>query len=483
YNANQITIRLGEHHLYRDDDFSKPIEMKVLDVKQHSKFQRHGFFNDIGLIRLKDKVVYSSAVSPICLPNAIERSKDLVGYMATVIGWGTVQYGGPGSGVLQQVSIPIWDNNECDKRYFQPINKNFLCAGYVEGGKDACQGDSGSPLMVSDLNRKWTLYGVVFILEDIVSCRKPYEQYANLVFQKQKTCQFFKNGYVYRGPLPIRIPIPIEPVIPLNIDHKVVIEAAKESQKIIKEQLTIEKELIRAGFFQRNNTMESFHQAFFGPDDPEIQKLSLDGLVALETTLQLAKRYQLTPLQARDGLHKFSLLDTPLERHCPETPICDRQSKYRTADGNCNNLDYPLWGKSLTQFNRLVPPSYADGLNDLRVSVDGGELPSAREVSCKLALDFDIPDRKFSLLVMQWGQIIDHDLTLTASTRATTGEGLHCCNEEARRATKIRHPACKPIIIPRDDPFYAQHNHFCNNFVRNAAGPKYDCNLGKMAYI
>ncbi|CAG2105713.1 unnamed protein product [Medioppia subpectinata] len=304
-------------------------------------------------------------------------------------------------------------------------------------------------------------------------CRSPafcFSQYDSIEQYLQNQCK--------QSNVPIRIPIPIEPVIPLNIDHKVVIEAAKESQKIIKEQLTIEKELIRAGFFQRNNTMESFHQAFFGPDDPEIQKLSLDGLVALETTLQLAKRYQLTPLQARDGLHKFSLLDTPLERHCPETPICDRQSKYRTADGNCNNLDYPLWGKSLTQFNRLVPPSYADGLNDLRVSVDGGDLPSAREVSCKLALDFDIPDRKFSLLVMQWGQIIDHDLTLTASTRATTGEGLHCCNEEARRATKIRHPACKPIIIPRDDPFYAQHNHFCNNFVRNAAGPKYDCNLG-----
>ena len=84
YLANQITVRLGEHHLYRDDDFSKPIELKALEVKQHSKFQRHGFFNDIGLIRLKEKVRFSSDISPICLPTIKERTKNLIGYMATV---------------------------------------------------------------------------------------------------------------------------------------------------------------------------------------------------------------------------------------------------------------------------------------------------------------------------------------------------------------------------------------------------------------
>jgi hypothetical protein len=86
YRTNQLTVRLGDHHLYRNDDHSKPIEFGVQSVKQHSKFQRHGFFNDIGLIKLNDKVKYTRDISPICLPTIQERTKDLIGYMATVIG-------------------------------------------------------------------------------------------------------------------------------------------------------------------------------------------------------------------------------------------------------------------------------------------------------------------------------------------------------------------------------------------------------------
>ena len=139
YLPEQLTVRLGDHHLYRSDDDAKPREFKVSTVIQHPQFKRHGFFNDIGIIKLKQKVDYDDYVQPICLPTVQERTKDLTGYMSTVLGWGTLYYGGPGSGALQKVSMPIWDNKDCDKRYFQPIEKGFLCAGYSEGGKDACQ--------------------------------------------------------------------------------------------------------------------------------------------------------------------------------------------------------------------------------------------------------------------------------------------------------------------------------------------------------
>lgn len=136
-------------------------EYRVASIKQHPKFQRHGFYNDIGLIELKSDVDYDDLISPICLPNEMDLKRDLSGYMATVLGWGTLSYGGQGSKLLQQVSMPIWNNKDCDDRYLQHIGKTFVCAGFLTGGKDACQGDSGGPLMVSDKTGRWTLHGVV----------------------------------------------------------------------------------------------------------------------------------------------------------------------------------------------------------------------------------------------------------------------------------------------------------------------------------
>lgn len=136
-------------------------EYRVANIKQHPKFQRHGFYNDIGLIELKTDVDYDDLISPICLPQEQDMRRDLSGYMATVLGWGTLSYGGQGSKHLQQVSMPIWNNKDCDERYLQHIGKTFVCAGFLTGGKDACQGDSGGPLMVSDKSGRWTLHGIV----------------------------------------------------------------------------------------------------------------------------------------------------------------------------------------------------------------------------------------------------------------------------------------------------------------------------------
>ncbi|KAG8201572.1 hypothetical protein JTE90_011243 [Oedothorax gibbosus] len=159
YNARQIVVRLGENHLLHSDGNGMQ-EFSVTSLRPHPQFQRNGFYNDIGLVKLARPVKFSDYIQPVCLPSS-RSSKSMVGKMATVVGWGAMSYGSRGTGSMQQVSMPIWDNKDCDSRYYQPITGNFVCAGYNEGGKDACQGDSGSPLMVPNNSREWTVVGIV----------------------------------------------------------------------------------------------------------------------------------------------------------------------------------------------------------------------------------------------------------------------------------------------------------------------------------
>jgi len=68
----------------------------------------------------------------------------LTGALPVALGWGTTHYGGQEVSNLRAVALPVWTNKDCDEAYFQPITDIFLCAGFAEGGRDACQGDSGT---------------------------------------------------------------------------------------------------------------------------------------------------------------------------------------------------------------------------------------------------------------------------------------------------------------------------------------------------
>ena len=58
---------------------------------------------------------------------------------------------------------------------------------------------------------------------------------------------------------------------------------------------------------------------------------------------------------------------------------------------------------------------YSDGISAPRVSVVGGSLPSARLVSATVHPDEGFHDHSASLLLIAWGQLMDHDFTLTAT--------------------------------------------------------------------
>ncbi|XP_069110176.1 peroxidase-like protein [Argopecten irradians] len=109
---------------------------------------------------------------------------------------------------------------------------------------------------------------------------------------------------------------------------------------------------------------------------------------------------------------------------CPFAPItiCNHYDRYRTADGSCNNLQNPEWGKSNTNQLRFLPPEYEQGSLDepRKTGVGGEDLPSARKVSNDVFRDISGPQlsEDNTVMVMAWGQFTDHDFIRTPmSTR------------------------------------------------------------------
>lgn len=109
----------------------------VSEIIQHPEFDPTTYDNDITVMKLNRRTTFNSYIWPICLPPA---NLDFVNVTATVTGWGRQGYGTVNtSNVLMEVSLPVWDNEQCAKSFSQTITKNVLCAAGYDGGKDSCQ--------------------------------------------------------------------------------------------------------------------------------------------------------------------------------------------------------------------------------------------------------------------------------------------------------------------------------------------------------
>lgn len=63
----------------------------------------------------------------------------------------------------------------------------------------------------------------------------------------------------------------------------------------------------------------------------------------------------------------------------------------------------------------MVGPLYADGMTAPRISVLGTQLPLPRIVSRTVHPDEGFHDHAGTVMVVAWGQFMDHDYTLTAT--------------------------------------------------------------------
>ncbi|XP_071412452.1 coagulation factor XI-like isoform X6 [Pithys albifrons albifrons] len=75
--------------------------------------------------------------------------------------------------ILQKAPIPLMSKEECQARYWKHrIGDKVICAGYDEGGRDACKGDSGGPLSCRH-EEVWYLVGITSWGEGCARPRQP----------------------------------------------------------------------------------------------------------------------------------------------------------------------------------------------------------------------------------------------------------------------------------------------------------------------
>jgi peroxidase len=125
-------------------------------------------------------------------------------------------------------------------------------------------------------------------------------------------------------------------------------------------------------------------------------------------------------------------------------------------DGKGNNIANPDWGSANTNFLRLSPLDYADGVS----SPAGADRPSARVISNTFSEspeDGILNDRDFTAFVYAWGQFLDHDINLTET--ATPKEAF-------------------PIVVPAGDMWFDPSNS--GAMIIPMSRSKYDLTLSAM---
>ncbi|KAI1235893.1 hypothetical protein IHE44_0001984 [Lamprotornis superbus] len=175
-SKEHVTVYLALHDVRNKmEAVNRTVERIIL----HEEFDIQNYNHDIALVKLKEKVTMGKYVMPVCLP---QFEHELEGphpnTLGLVAGWGisnpniTVdEIISSGmrtlSDILQYVKLPVVLHAECKTSYESrsgnySVTENMFCAGYYEGGKDTCLGDSGGAFVIQDpATRRWVAQGLV----------------------------------------------------------------------------------------------------------------------------------------------------------------------------------------------------------------------------------------------------------------------------------------------------------------------------------
>lgn len=159
--------------------------MQVKRIQKHPNYKSysdHSYIDyDYSLLELSTDLQFDASTRSILLPASNEKIAE--GLECFISGWGKTM--SPEShrdfSVLRATSVNIIGREKCVQAYANKVRvtPRMVCAGVAGGGKDACMGDSGGPMVCNGMligvvsfgigcgNRKYPgVYGSVAMVRD-----------------------------------------------------------------------------------------------------------------------------------------------------------------------------------------------------------------------------------------------------------------------------------------------------------------------------
>ncbi|MFI0469373.1 S1 family peptidase [Saccharopolyspora sp. 5N102] len=119
---------------------------EVEGIWVHPGFRDYTSGDDVAVLTLRTPMPQR----PLEMVGAGEAAPYRTGKMARVYGWGRTSESGPPSDTLRSVEVPVTTEEACRKAYPNYDGRSMFCAGFPEGGTDACGGDSGGPIVADN---------------------------------------------------------------------------------------------------------------------------------------------------------------------------------------------------------------------------------------------------------------------------------------------------------------------------------------------
>ncbi|XP_017784093.1 PREDICTED: venom serine protease-like [Nicrophorus vespilloides] len=158
--ATDLGLLVGDHDLSTGTETTHAALYTLEKFVSHPSYNNRTNRNDIAILKTQNVMEFGESVGPVCLPFRYT-NRNFIGTSLTVLGWGTTEFSGPKSDVLLATNVSVIPNDECQRALHMNMVFNSQICTYAQG-RDACQYDSGGPLIwnVRDTKRD-QLLGII----------------------------------------------------------------------------------------------------------------------------------------------------------------------------------------------------------------------------------------------------------------------------------------------------------------------------------